>query len=88
MLSSQGSDQGIVERPSKHFAIGEAGQRILLREPVELDLRLPHLGEVGGEAAEAEEPADLIVDRTTGDRPPDLVLGLGSDDQVLEGNVR
>ena len=82
------ADQRVVERPAKGFAVGEAGQRVLAREPVELDLRLPHLGQVGSEAAKAEEAADLVVDRPAGDRPPDLILGLGADDQVLEGDVR
>ena len=80
--------QGIVERPAKGFAVGEASQRILAREPVELDLGLPHLGQVGSKAAKAEEVAELIVHRPARDRPPDLVLGLGADNEVLERDVR
>ena len=82
------ADQRIVERPAQDLAVGKAGQRILARQPVELDFRLAHLGQVGGEAAEAEEAADFVVDRPARDRPPDFVLGLGPDDEVLEGDVR
>ena len=88
VLAPNRADQSIVERAAKRFAVGEAGQRVLPGEPIELDLRLAHLGQVGGEAAEAEEAADLVVDGPAGDRPPDLVLGLGPDDQILEGDVR
>ena len=66
----------------------EAGKRVLPRKPVELNLRLAHLGQVGGKSTETEEAADFVMNRPAGQRPPDLVLGLGSDDQVLEGNVR
>ena len=88
VLPPDRADQRIVERAAKRFAVGEARQRILAREAVELDLRLPHLGQVGSEAAKAEEVAELVVHRPARDRPPDLVLGLGADDQVLEGDVR
>ena len=88
MLAPHRADQSVVERPAQRFAVGEAGQRILAREPVELDLRLAHLGQVGCKAAKAEEAADIVVNRTARDRPPDLVLGLGPDDEVLKGDVR
>ena len=88
VLPAHRADQRVVERAPKHFAIGKPGQRILARQPVELDLRLAHLGQVGSEAAEAEEAADLVMHRPARDRPPDLVLGLGADDQVLERDVR
>ena len=88
VLSAGRADQGIVQRAAKGFAVGKAGQRILPGKPVELDLRLPDLGQVGCEAAVAEEASDLVMDGTAGDRPPDLVLGLRPDDEVLKGHVR
>ena len=88
VLPPDRADEGVVERAAKSFAVGEPGQRVLTRKPVELDLGLPHLGQVGGEAAKAEEAAHFVVDRTAGDRPPDLVLGLGPDDEILKRNVR
>ena len=88
MLPPDRAHQSIVERAAKRFAIGEARQRILAREAVELDLRLAHLGQVGSEAAKAEEMAELVVHRPARDRPPDLVLGLGADNEILERDVR
>ena len=87
VLAADCAHQCIVERPAKRLAVGKSRQRILAREPVELDFRLAHLGEVGGEAAETEETADLVMDRPASDRPPDFVLRLGADDQVLECDV-
>ncbi len=87
-LAPDGAHQRIVECPAKRLAVGEPGQRVLAREPVELDFRLAHLGQVGGESAESEETPDLVVHRPARDRPPRLVLGLGANDQVLEGDMR
>ena len=88
VLAAHRADQRVVERPAKDLAVGQPGQRVLARKPVELDLRLPHLGEVGSEAAKAEEAAEFVMNRPARDRPPNLVLGLGADDQVLESDVR
>src|SRR4030095_5478964 len=88
MLPPNRSHQSVVERSAQRFPVGEAGERILPRKPVELDLRLAHLGKVRREATEAEEMAELVVHRPPGDRPPDLILGLGANDQVLKSNVR
>ena len=88
VLPPDRADECVVERPAKSFAVGKPRKRVLARQPVEFDLRLPHLGQVGGEAAKAEEVAELIVHRPSRDRPPDLVLSLGSDDEVLERNMR
>ena len=88
VLSPDRADQSIVQCAAKRLAVGEAGERILPGEPVQLDLRLPDLGQVRCEAAVAEEAPDLVMDGTAGDRPPDLVLGLRPDDEVLEGDVR
>jgi hypothetical protein len=63
MLSPGGAYQRIVKRAPQDFAIGKPRERILAGEPVELDLGLPHLRQVGGKASKAEEPAELVVDR-------------------------
>ena len=46
--------------------ISDSVARAMGREPVQLDLRLAHLGQVRREAAEAEEMAELIVHRPSG----------------------
>jgi hypothetical protein len=46
MLPPNGADQSIVKRPAKGLSVGQAGQGILTRQPVQLDFRLPHLGKV------------------------------------------
>ena len=63
VLTADRADQRIVERPAKRLAVGEAGQRILPREAVELDLRLAHFREIGSKAAEAEKAPDLVMHR-------------------------
>ena len=68
VLAADRGEQCVVERAAKHFAIGEPGQRILPRQPVELDLRLAHLGQIGCEAAEPEEAADAVMNRLAGNR--------------------
>src|SRR5207237_10015800 len=87
MLAPNSAHQRIVERAAKGLAIGQPGQRVLTRKAIELDFRLAHLGEVGGEPAETEESADLVMLRSARKRPPYVVLGLGADDQVLECDV-
>src|SRR5947207_11969617 len=84
VLAPNSAHQRIVERAAKGLAIGQPGQRVLTRKAIELDFRLAHLGEVGGEPAETEESADLVMHRPARKRPADLILGLGAKDQVLE----
>src|SRR5260221_10932215 len=79
VLAADGADQGIVERPAEGLPVSETSECVLARKPVELDLGLAHLGQVGGEATEAEETADLVVYRPARQRPPGFVLGLGAD---------
>src|SRR6185295_18381742 len=87
VLPANRAKQRIIQCPAKHFPVGKAGERILPRKSIELHLRLPHLGQVGCKAAEAEEATDFVVDRAAGDRPPNLILGLGPDDQVLKSDM-
>src|SRR4029453_18267470 len=87
VLPANGAQQRIVQCPAKHFPVGEAGERILPRKPIELYFRLPHLSQVRGKAAEAEEAPYFIVNGPAGDRPPDLILGLGAYDQILKGDM-
>ena len=51
-------------------------------------LGLALLGEVGADAAEAEEAAALVEDRVAGQRPVDVLLACRADDDVGEGEAR
>lgn len=67
VLAPNRAHERVVKRSAKRFAVREARQRILFCKPIEFDLRLAHFGKVGGEAAEAEETADLVVDGAASD---------------------
>ena len=63
LLAVGGVAQRLVERLAHHRAVGQAGQRIEAREPGDFLLGAALLGEVGADAAEAEEAAALVEDR-------------------------
>src|SRR4051794_21699838 len=87
MLSPRGPQQRIVERAPKRLAVGETRQGVLPSETVEFDLGLADFRQVRRKAAIAEKTANLVVNRAAGDGPPDFVLGLGPDDEVLKRDV-
>ena len=77
--------QRLVERAPHQHAIGQVGQRIIFGEPVDLLLGAALLGEVGADAAEAEEAAIFIEARRARQRPPDFRGRVGADVDVGEG---
>ena len=79
--------QRLVERLAHHRAVGQAGQRIEPGEPVDLLLGAALLGEVGADAAEAEEAAAIVEDRVARQRPVDVLLARRPDDDVGEGEA-
>src|SRR6185437_12005901 len=58
--------KGLFERLPHHRPVGQASKRIEPREAADLPLRPALLGEVGSDAAKAEEAAALIEDRVAG----------------------
>src|SRR2546428_486477 len=72
LLAVGGVAQGFIKRLPHHRAVGQAGQRIEAGEARDLALRPALLGEVGADAAEAEEAPALIEDRVARKRPMDV----------------
>ena len=87
LLAMGGVAQRFVERLAHHRAVGQAGQRIEPREARNLALGLALLGEVGADAAKAEEAAALVEDRIARKRPVDVLLARRADDHVGEGEA-
>ncbi len=70
-----GLEHALVEHPLHLHAIGEAGQRIELRQPRDLGLAALHFGEIVAAAAKAVKLAIFVDDRTARYRPPAFVAG-------------
>ena len=79
--------QRLVERLAHHRPVREAGQRIELGEAGDLALGLALLGQVGADAAEAEEAAAVVEDRVARQGPVDVLLARRADDDVGEGEA-
>ena len=58
-----GVAQRFIERLTHHRPIGQAGEGIEAREAADLAFGLALLGEVGADAAEAQEAAALVENR-------------------------
>ena len=82
-----GVAQRFVERLPHHRAVGQAGQRIEPGEARNLALRAALLGQVGADAAKAEEPPALVEDRIARQRPVNVLLARRADDHVGEGEA-
>ena len=55
-------------------AVGQAGQRIVVRQPRGIFLRAALFGEIGARSAKAEEIVETVVRRPARNRPPALLL--------------
>ena len=79
--------QRLVERAAHQHPVGQAGQRIIFGEAVDLVLGAALLGQIGADAAEAEEAAMLVEARRARQRPPDFGAGVGAHGDVGEGQA-
>ena len=87
LLAVGGIAQRFIEGLAHHRAIGQAGQRIEAGEAGDLALGTALLGEVGSDAAKAEEAPALVENRIPGKRPVDVLLARRPDDNVGEGEA-
>ena len=67
-----GGGEDFFEREAHLEAVGEAGERIVMREARGGLLGAELLGEIVARAAKAEEIVEAIVERASADRPPTL----------------
>ena len=80
--------QRLVERLAHHRPVGQAGQRVEAGEPRDLLLGPALLGQVGTDAAEAEEAPAIIEDRIARQRPMHVLVACRTDDHVGEREAR
>ena len=80
--------QRFVERLAHHRAVRQSGQRVEPGEARDLLLGPALLGEVGADAAEAEEAAAIVEDRVARQRPVHVLLAGRANDHVGEGEAR
>ena len=79
--------QRLVERAAHQHPVGQAGQRIIFGEAVDLLLRAALLGEIAADAAKAQEAAIFVEARRARQRPPDFGGGVGAHVDVGEGQA-
>ena len=80
--------QRLVERLAHHRPVGQAGQRIEAGEPRDFLLGPALLGQVGADAAEAEEAPAIVEDRIARERPMHVLVACRADDHVGEREAR
>ncbi len=78
----------LVERLPHHRPVRQSGQRIEACKPRDFLLGPALLGEVGADAAKAEEAAALVEDRVAGKRPVNVLVAGRRHDDVGEREAR
>ena len=79
--------QRLVEGLAHHHPVGQRSQRIELREPGNFALRSALLGQVGANAAKAEEAAAVVENGIARERPVDVLVARRSDHHVGKGKA-